>query len=134
VNRFGAPPEHSLNMLLLVRVRPYRDDPWEVLEFRFGPEPQTGRTSALGWEDRGFIGGYEMGIAFPPDWVGNFIYDVSSEENIDRSFEPGTVVNYENQFFLPRQVGLYFMIESIAFGADDAHLLSNVPYELTVID
>ena len=86
------------------------------------------------WEDRGFIGGYEMGIAFPPDWVGNFIYDLGSEENIDRSFEPGTVVNYENQFFLPRQVGLYFMIESIAFGADDAHLLSNVPYELTVID
>jgi hypothetical protein len=86
------------------------------------------------WQDRGFIGGYEMGIAFPPDWVGNFIYDVDSEENIDRLFEPGTVVNYENQFFLPRQVGLYFMIESIAFGDAAARLLSSVPYELTVID
>ena len=48
MNRFGAPPEHSLNMLLLVRVRPYRDDHWEALEFRFGLEPQTGRMSELG--------------------------------------------------------------------------------------
>ncbi len=37
-------------MLLLVRVRPYRDDHWEALEFRFGLEPQTGRMSELGHE------------------------------------------------------------------------------------
>jgi Xaa-Pro aminopeptidase len=86
------------------------------------------------WQDRGFIGGYEMGIAFPPDWVGNFIYDVSSEENIDRLFEPGTVVNYENQFFLPRQVGLFFMIESMAFLDDEARLLSTVAYDLGIIE
>ena len=48
MNRFGAPPEHSLNMLLLVRVRPYRDDHWEALKLRFGLEPQTGRMSELG--------------------------------------------------------------------------------------
>ena len=35
-------------MLLLVRVRPYRDDPWEALEFRLGLEPQTSRMSELG--------------------------------------------------------------------------------------
>ncbi len=50
MNRFGAPPEHSLNMLLLVRVRPYRDDHWEALKLRFGLEPQTSRRSALGHE------------------------------------------------------------------------------------
>lgn len=86
------------------------------------------------WQDRGFIGGYEMGIAFPPDWVGNFVYDVNSDENIDRLFEPGMVVNYENQFFLPHQAGLFFMIESMAFLDDEARFLSNVPYDLTVID
>lgn len=86
------------------------------------------------WRDRGFIGGYEMGIAFPPDWVGNFIYDVNSDENIDRVFEPGTVVNYENQFFLPRRVGLYFMIETLAFFDDEARLMSTVPYGLTVVE
>jgi len=47
---FGAPPEHSPNWLLLVSVRPHRDDHWEALEFRFGPEPQTGRMSELGHE------------------------------------------------------------------------------------
>ena len=86
------------------------------------------------WQDRGFIGGYEMGIAFPPDWVGNFIYDVNSDENIDRVFEPGTVVNYENQFFLPRREGLFFMIETLAFFDGEARLMSNVPYELTVVE
>ena len=86
------------------------------------------------WQDRGFIGGYEMGIAFPPDWVGNFVYDVNSDENIDRLFEPGMVVNYENQFFLPHQAGLFFMIESMAFLDDEARFLSSVPYDLTVVE
>ncbi len=86
------------------------------------------------WQDRGFIGGYEMGIAFPPDWVGNFIYDVNSNENINRVFEPGTVVNYENQFFLPSQIGLFFMIETLAFFDDEARLMSTVHYGLTVVE
>ena len=75
-----------------------------------------------------------MGVAFPPDWVGTFVYDPSSEANADRLFEPGTAVNYENQFFLPRHAGMYFMIESMLFKADEARLLSKTPYELTVIE
>jgi Xaa-Pro aminopeptidase len=85
------------------------------------------------WQDRGFIGGYEMGIAFHPDWVGNFIYDVNSSENIDRVFEPGTAVNYENQYFMPRQKGLYFMIETLCFLDNEARLMSRLPYELEVV-
>ena len=85
------------------------------------------------WDRRGWIGGYEMGIAFPPDWVGNFVFDPLSEINQDRVFEPGTAVNYENQFFLPRHEGLYFMIESFLFTDQEARLLSGVPYDLTVI-
>ena len=86
------------------------------------------------WEDRGWIGGYEMGIAFPPDWVGNVVYDPLSDSNAERLFEPGTAVNYENQFFLPRQVGMYFMIETLVFVEEHAKLLSEVPYELHIID
>ena len=86
------------------------------------------------WRDRGYIGGYEMGIAFHPDWVGNFIYDVNSDENIDELFVPGTVVNYENQFFLPHEAGLFFMIETMAFLDDEAKFLSKVPYDLWVIE
>src|SRR4029077_1135643 len=33
------------------------------------------------WERRGWVGGYEMGVAFPPDWVGNFVFDPLSAEN-----------------------------------------------------
>lgn len=85
------------------------------------------------WQDRGFIGGYEMGIAFQPDWVGNVIYDVASSENADRVFEPGTAVNYENQYFMPRRKGLYFMIETLCFYEDEARLMSSVPYDLQVV-
>jgi Xaa-Pro aminopeptidase len=87
------------------------------------------------WESRGWIGGYEMGIAFPPDWVGNFVYDPLSAKNADRSFEPGTAVNHESQVFLPRHRGQYFMIESFLFGRDRAALATpDVPYPLIVLE
>lgn len=28
------------------------------------------------WERRGWIGGYELGLAFPPDWVGEWMFGV----------------------------------------------------------
>lgn len=86
------------------------------------------------WQDRGWIGGYEMGIAFPPDWVGPFVYDPLSPINADRAFEPGTAVNYENQFFMPRHEGMYFMIETLLFKEREAAFASKVPYDLTVIE
>ena len=75
-----------------------------------------------------------MGIAFPPDWVGNFVFDPLSEINADRVFEPGTAINHENQFFLPRLTGLFFQIETIAFLEARAKLMSDIPYGLTVIE
>jgi Xaa-Pro dipeptidase len=86
------------------------------------------------WERRGWIGGYEMGIAFPPDWVGNFVFDPTSETNADRIFEPGTAVNYENQFFMPGHRGQYFTIESLLFEQERAHMLSDQPFDLLVVD
>lgn len=86
------------------------------------------------WERRGWVGGYEMGAAFPPDWVGNFVFDPLSEINTDRVFEPGTAVNYENQFFMPAHQGQYFTIESFLFEQDKASMLSDQPFELIVID
>jgi Xaa-Pro aminopeptidase len=86
------------------------------------------------WERRGWIGGYEMGIAFPPDWVGNFVYEPLSETNSDRLFVPGTAVNYENQFFLPRHIGQYFSIDSFLFTKEGARGLSEMPFDLMVIE
>jgi len=85
------------------------------------------------WEHRGWIGGYEMGIAFPPDWVGNFVFDPLSEINAERVFEPGTAVNYENQFVLPKAVGTYFTIDTLAFKDGEAKLLGTMPYEIQVV-
>lgn len=86
------------------------------------------------WDKRGWIGGYEMGIAFPPDWVGNFIYDPLSDINPERVFDPGTAVNYENQFFMPRQIGQYFTISSFLFTESSGRIVSDMPFDLIVVD
>ncbi len=86
------------------------------------------------WERRGWVGGYEMGVAFPPDWVGNFVFDPLSDINAERLFEPGTAVNYENQFFMPDHQGQYFTIDSFLFEHQEAHMLSDQPFELMVIE
>jgi Xaa-Pro aminopeptidase len=86
------------------------------------------------WERRGWIGGYEMGIAFPPDWVGNFVYDPLSQLNAERVFEPGTAVNYENQFFLPHHAGQYFTIDTFLFKDAEALMMTTQPFELIVVE
>jgi Xaa-Pro aminopeptidase len=85
------------------------------------------------WESRGWIGGYEMGIAFYGDWVGNFVFDPLSELNADRIFEPGTAVNCETQIFLPRHAGLFFAIDTLLFGPHGARVASSMPATLQVV-
>ena len=76
-----------------------------------------------------------MGIAFFPDWVGNFVFDPLAEKNADRVFEAGTAANYEVQVFLPGHAGCFFAIDTFLFGDDDVKLATEqVPYELTIID
>lgn len=87
------------------------------------------------WECRGWVGGYEMGIAFSPDWVGNFVYDPLAEKNANRTFEPGTAVNYEVQVFLPHHAGCFVAIETLLFGDEKVTLATEeVPYGLAVIE
>ena len=87
------------------------------------------------WQSRGWIGGYEMGIAFFSDWVGNFVYDPLAEKNAHRCFQAGSVVNHESQIFLPRFLGQYFMIESLLFYEDRVELASpGISYDLIVIE
>jgi hypothetical protein len=49
-------------------------------------------------------------------------------------FAARTAVNYENQFFMPEHQGQYFTIDSWLFEDDEAHMLSEQPFELIVID
>jgi Xaa-Pro dipeptidase len=76
------------------------------------------------WERRGWLGGYEFGIAFPPDWVGEWVFAVDDGDS-DEVFEEGLVTNYESV------VGLV-LIDTFVIGADGAERLSSVPPEILV--
>ena len=85
------------------------------------------------WQNASWVGGYELGIGFPPDWVGNFVYEMSHEDS-DVLFEPGTVVNFESVFFGPRMAGLTYLIDTLLFSDTEARLASRMPRDLTVLD
>jgi Xaa-Pro aminopeptidase len=85
------------------------------------------------WSDAGWVGGYELGIGFPPDWVGNFVYEMSDTDS-DRVFEPGTCVNFESQFFSPRMSGITYYICTLLFKDDVAELPVKAPRRLVIVD
>ncbi len=85
------------------------------------------------WSDAGWVGGYELGIGFPPDWVGNFVYEMAHADS-KVEFEPGTCVNFESQFFSPRMAGITYYIDTLLFREDGAGLPIRYPRRLTVIE
>ncbi len=85
------------------------------------------------WSDAGWVGGYELGLAFPPDWVGNYVYEMSDTDT-DKVFEPGTIVNFESQFFSPRNSGITYYIDSLMFKADTAFQPLKSPLGLVIVD
>ncbi len=85
------------------------------------------------WSDAGWVGGYELGIGFPPDWVGNFVYEMTDTDSSKR-FEPGTCVNFESQFFGPRMSGITYYICTLLFKRDAALLPVQAPRRLVVLD
>ena len=76
------------------------------------------------WERRGWLGGYEFGVALPPDWVCEWMFSVDDADS-DDVFEEGLVTNYESV------VGLV-LIDTFIIGADGAERLSSVPQEILV--
>ena len=84
------------------------------------------------FDDCYWSGGYELGIAFPPDWVGANIYDLSLTKETD-IFEPMSVVNYECNFFAPNGTGLSATIETLLFDENQAIFACNTPRDLQVL-
>ena len=80
-----------------------------------------------------WIGGYELGIAFPPDWVGAYYFDIWKDVGND-TFEPGFVSNYEANFYLPKDAGLSCMIDTMVFGEESAEFIHEVPCQLFIND
>ncbi|UOQ58828.1 M24 family metallopeptidase [Leucobacter allii] len=73
-----------------------------------------------------WIGGYEMGIAFPPDWVGEWKFTVVGGEDDDRVFEAGTVANFESMC----GIGL---LDTFVIEEERTSLLSKLPHEILVV-
>lgn len=84
-------------------------------------------------ENQWWIGGYELGIAFPPDWVGAYYYDAWKEIG-DDTFDPGFVANYEANFYLPKDAGLSCMIDTMIVEEDRASFIHQVPCRLFVAE
>jgi Xaa-Pro aminopeptidase len=88
------------------------------------------------WEHRGGLGGYEIGIAFPPDWVGEFAFNVA-DESPDGIFEANLVTNYENILRVEGVAGGYPQLaitrDTIVYGPDGARRLSAIPPGLIVL-
>ncbi len=85
------------------------------------------------WSDAGWVGGYELGIAFPPDWVGNYVYEMTDTDS-EKVFEPGTIVNFESQFFAPRMSGITYYVDTLLFTEDYAGRPLNFQPKLVIID
>ena len=88
------------------------------------------------WRFHDYCGGYELGIAFAPDWVGEFEWSVA-DENPRGDIEANLVTNYENTF---RNEDPVYPFTQIAFSRDTlvyaetgARRLSAIPVELIVL-
>ncbi|MFP6731298.1 MAG: Xaa-Pro peptidase family protein [Alphaproteobacteria bacterium] len=83
-----------------------------------------------------YNGGYTLGIAVPPDWVGVHRTHPTPGGPGDRTLEPGIVFNLENQFDVwedwPGGSGAAY-IESFLMTEDGLELLSELPRNLVVV-
>lgn len=84
------------------------------------------------WDEQCWIGGYDLGASFPPDWVGPWYYDVHSDPG-DETFAPGTVCNYEANFYLPKAAGMSMFIDTLAIEEGAAEFLHETPARLFVV-
>jgi Xaa-Pro aminopeptidase len=79
-----------------------------------------------------WVGGYALGLALPPDWVGHTYLSNDAYETF--TWEPGYVTNYENILFdRGRGITASYM-ETLLMTEDGIEILSQRPRELTVIE
>ena len=77
-------------------------------------------------ETEGWGLGYELGLSFPPDWVGDFYFHLGDDRWLDRVFEKNMVTNFESCFSTA-------MIDTLVYGKDGTRVLSGIPRELIVV-
>lgn len=113
---------------VVAQVRP-GDPTMKVQEIADAHIDEMGLRKYVWW-----IGGYEMGISIPPDWVGPVFYDGGY---FDQDFVPGLVMNYENVFDItqedwPGGKGGSF-IETLLMTENGIEVLSKIPRTMIVL-
>ncbi len=84
------------------------------------------------WDVRGWVGGYELGVALPPDWDGPFTYDVDTDPEA-ATLDPGMVINLESDVYLPQAAGAALVINTMEIEPDAVTWLTAFPDGLQVI-
>jgi Xaa-Pro aminopeptidase len=87
-----------------------------------------------GWERVQALG-YELGISFPPDWCGEFMYS-AGDENARGEFQANAVTNYESvlqKTLSEKALLLVGNIDTIVYGAERTRRLSAIPLDLIVL-
>lgn len=79
-----------------------------------------------------WVGGYALGIALPPDWVGHTYLSNDAYEQF--TWEPGYVTNYENIVFDADRGFTASYMETLLMTENGIEILSTVPRELLLID
>jgi len=114
---------------IIAGIRP--GDPWSKVA-KIGDHylEEKGLKKYVWW-----AGGYALGIAVPPDWVGSFFAE-PREDVADQPLQPGMVFNYENQFDVwedwPGGSGAAY-IETLLVTNSGLEILSALPRVLVVV-
>jgi Xaa-Pro aminopeptidase len=90
------------------------------------------------WDNRWYVGGYELGIAMQPDWVGEFNWS-AADEGDDRLFLENMVTNYESN--LQSHPGRHHVIadsivlniNTLVYEKSGGRLLTGIPAGLIVL-
>jgi len=85
------------------------------------------------WNERWWVGGYELGIAFPPDTVGEFYYEVGGDPGTE-TFDPGLVCNFEGNFYLPKASGVAVQTSTMIFESREAQFDFDTSPGLIVVE
>ncbi len=91
----------------------------------------------VGLDPEGF--GYDMGISFPPDWVGPFVWSFGRASDSETLSVIGLGENPENWVFQEGMVTNYesvlgeSLMKTVVFEQDGARLLSKLPIEIAVV-
>lgn len=91
------------------------------------------------WGENGWACGYELGLSLPPDWVGEFYFDViespptaenaffkCQDDYLDRVFDEGMVTNFESWFNT-------LLIDTLVWEKNRVRTLSKMPEELITV-